>query len=180
MVEVKRLLAKTLEENKMDYPIHLGVTEAGIEEDGRAKSTIGIGFPLMEGIGDTIRVSLTEAPEKEIPVCYSILQAVRRRITKTEFMSCPSCGRTLFDIEAVTKEVQMKLGHLKGLKIAVMGCIVNGPGEMAGADFGYVGGAPGKVSLYKKSECVEKNIPEEEALDKLIQLIKDEGKWSDK
>ena len=180
MVEVKRLLAKTLEENEMDYPIHLGVTEAGIEEDGRAKSTIGIGFPLMEGIGDTIRVSLTEAPEKEIPVCYSILQAVRRRITKTEFMSCPSCGRTLFDIEAVTKEVQMKLGHLKGLKIAVMGCIVNGPGEMAGADFGYVGGVPGKVSLYKKSECVEKNIPEEEALDKLIQLIKDEGKWSEK
>jgi len=179
MVEVKRLLAKTLEENKMDYPIHLGVTEAGIEEDGRAKSTIGIGVPLMEGIGDTIRVSLTEAPEKEIPVCYSILQAVRRRITKTEFMSCPSCGRTLFDIEAVTKKVQSKLGHLKGLKIAVMGCIVNGPGEMAGADFGYVGGAPGKVSLYKKSECVKKNIPEEEALDKLIQLIKDEGKWSE-
>jgi (E)-4-hydroxy-3-methylbut-2-enyl-diphosphate synthase len=180
MVEVNRLLAKTLDENKMDYPMHLGVTEAGIAGDGRAKSTIGIGFPLMEGLGDTIRVSLTEAPEKEIPVCYSILQAIRRRITKTEFMSCPSCGRTLFDIEAVTKEVQSKLGHLKGLKIAVMGCVVNGPGEMAGADFGYVGGAPGRVSLYKKSECIEKNIPEDDALDKLIQLIKDEGKWSEK
>ncbi len=180
MVEVNRLLAKTLDENGMDYPIHLGVTEAGMAEDGRAKSTIGIGFPLMEGIGDTIRVSLTEAPEKEIPVCYSILQSIQRRITKTEFISCPSCGRTLFNIEEVAKKVQNKLGHLKGLKIAVMGCIVNGPGEMAGADFGYVGGAPGKISLYKKSECVEKNIPENEALDKLIQLIKDEGKWSEK
>ena len=180
MVEVNRLLAKTLDENNMDYPIHLGVTEAGMDEDGRAKSTIGIGVPLMEGIGDTIRVSLTEAPEKEIPVCYSILQAVQRRITKTEFISCPSCGRTLFDIEAVTRKVQGKLGNLKGLRIAVMGCIVNGPGEMAGADFGYVGGAPGKVSLYKKDECVEKNIPEEEALDRLIQLIKDEGKWEEK
>ena len=180
MVEVNRLLAKTLDENEMDYPIHLGVTEAGMAEDGRAKSTIGIGVPLMEGIGDTIRVSLTEAPEKEIPVCYSILQAVQRRITKTEFISCPSCGRTLFNIEEVTKKVQDKLGHLKGLKIAVMGCIVNGPGEMAGADFGYVGGAPGKITLYKKDKVVEKNIPQEEALDKLIELIKKEGKWKEK
>ncbi len=180
MVEVNRLLAKILDENEMDYPIHLGVTEAGMAEDGRAKSTIGIGVPLMEGIGDTIRVSLTEAPEKEIPVCYSILQAVQRRITKTEFISCPSCGRTLFDIEEVTKKVQERLGHLKGLKIAVMGCIVNGPGEMAGADFGYVGGAPGKITLYKKDKVVEKNIPQEEALDKLIELIKKEGKWKEK
>ncbi len=179
MVEVNRLLARTLDENEMDYPIHLGVTEAGMAEDGRAKSTIGIGVPLMEGIGDTIRVSLTEAPEKEIPVCYSILQAVQKRITKTEFISCPSCGRTLFDIEEVTKKVQERLGHLKGLKIAVMGCIVNGPGEMAGADFGYVGGAPGKITLYKKDKVVEKNIPQEEALDKLIDLIKKEGKWED-
>ncbi len=180
MVEVNRLLAKTLDENEMNYPIHLGVTEAGMAEDGRAKSTIGIGVPLMEGIGDTIRVSLTEAPEKEIPVCYSILQAVQRRITKTEFISCPSCGRTLFNIEEVTKKVQNKLGHLKGLKIAVMGCIVNGPGEMAGADFGYVGGAPGKITLYKKDKVIEKNIPQEEALDKLIDLIKKEGKWKEK
>ena len=177
MIEANRLLAKTLDENKMDYPIHLGVTEAGMEEDGRAKSTIGIGIPLLEGIGDTIRVSLTEDPEKEIPVCYSILQATQRRITKTEFISCPSCGRTLFDIEKVTKKIKDKLGHLKGLKIAVMGCIVNGPGEMAGADFGYVGGAPGKISLYRGEELIEKNIPEEEALAKLIQLIKREGKW---
>jgi len=180
MVEVNRLLAKTLDENKMNYPIHLGVTEAGMAEDGRAKSTIGIGVPLLEGIGDTIRVSLTEAPEKEIPVCYSILQAVQRRITKTEFISCPSCGRTLFNIEEVTKKVQSRLGHLKGLKIAVMGCIVNGPGEMAGADFGYVGGAPGKISLYRKEKLVKKNIPEEKALNELIGLIKKEGLWQEK
>ena len=177
MVEVNRLLAKTLDKNKMDYPIHLGVTEAGTEKDGRAKSTIGIGVPLMEGIGDTIRVSLTEAPEEEIPVCYSILQAVQRRITKTEFISCPSCGRTLFNIEKVTKKIQVELGHLKGLKIAVMGCVVNGPGEMAGADFGYVGEAPGKISLYKKNKMVEKNIPEKKALAKLTALLKKEGKW---
>jgi (E)-4-hydroxy-3-methylbut-2-enyl-diphosphate synthase len=180
MIESNRLLVKTLNEHEMDYPIHLGVTEAGMAEDGRAKSTLGIGVPLLEGIGDTIRVSLTEAPEKEIPVCYSILQATQRRITKTEFISCPSCGRTLFDIETVTKKIQKKLGHLKGLKIAVMGCIVNGPGEMAGSDFGYVGGALNKVSLYSKDKCVEKNIPEEEALGKLILLIKKEGKWNDK
>jgi (E)-4-hydroxy-3-methylbut-2-enyl-diphosphate synthase len=180
MVEVNRLLAKTLDENKMNYPIHLGVTEAGMAEDGRAKSTIGIGVPLLEGIGDTIRVSLTEAPEKEIPVCYSILQAVQRRITKTEFISCPSCGRTLFNIEEVTKKVQSRLGHLKGVKIAVMGCIVNGPGEMAGADFGYVGGAPGKISLYRKEKLVKKNIPEEKALNELIGLIKKEGLWQEK
>ena len=179
MVETNRLLAKTMDEAGMNYPIHLGVTEAGMAEDGRAKSTIGIGVPLMEGIGDTIRVSLTEAPEKEIPVCYSILQAVQRRITKTEFISCPSCGRTLFDIEKVTKKIQKKLNHLKGLKIAVMGCIVNGPGEMAGADFGYVGGAPGKISLYRKDKLVKKNIPEDEALDELIKLIKEEGLWEE-
>ncbi|MCK4636134.1 MAG: (E)-4-hydroxy-3-methylbut-2-enyl-diphosphate synthase [Candidatus Moranbacteria bacterium] len=179
MLEANRLLAKTLDENDMDYPIHLGVTEAGMEDDGRAKSTIGIGVPLMEGIGDTLRVSLTEEPEKEIPVCYTILQAVQRRITKTEFISCPSCGRTLFNIEKVTKKIKEKLSHLKGLKIAVMGCIVNGPGEMAGADYGYVGGAPDKVSLYYQGELVKRNVPENEAIDELIALIKENGDWVD-
>lgn len=179
MIEVNRLLAKTLDENDMDYPIHLGVTEAGMEEDGRAKSTIGIGVPLMEGIGDTIRVSLTEEPEEEIPVCYTILQSIQRRITKTEFISCPSCGRTLFDIESVTKKIKSKMSHLKGLKIAVMGCIVNGPGEMAGSDYGYVGGAPGKVSLYHQSKLVKRDVPEEEAIDELIELIKEKGDWVD-
>ncbi len=161
----------------MDYPIHLGVTEAGNGEDGRAKSTIGIGTLLLEGIGDTIRVSLTEDPAKEIPTCYGILQATHRRITKTEFISCPSCGRTLFDIETVTNIIKERMGHLKGVRIAIMGCIVNGLGEMADADFGYVGGGHDKVSLYRKKELVTRDVPSAEAVDVLIELIKADGKW---
>jgi (E)-4-hydroxy-3-methylbut-2-enyl-diphosphate synthase len=177
MIEANRILVDKMNKEEMDYPIHLGVTEAGSAEDGRAKSTIGIGTLLMEGIGDTLRVSLTEPPEAEIPVCFTILQATQRRITKAEFISCPSCGRTLFDIATITEEIKEKLGHLTGVRIAVMGCIVNGPGEMADADYGYVGGAPGKISLYKNKEVVEHNLPQEEALDKLIELIKKDGKW---
>jgi (E)-4-hydroxy-3-methylbut-2-enyl-diphosphate synthase len=112
-------------------------------------------------------------------VCFTILQATQRRITKAEFISCPSCGRTLFDIATVTQEIKAKLGHLTGVRIAVMGCIVNGPGEMADADYGYVGGAPGKISLYRNKEVVERNIPQEKALDALIDLIKSDGKWVD-
>ena len=179
MIEANRILVDKMDAEKMDYPVHLGVTEAGSQDDGRAKSTIGIGTLLMDGIGDTLRVSLTEPPEDEIPVCFTILQATQRRITKAEFISCPSCGRTLFDIEKVTKQIKEKLGHLTGVRIAVMGCIVNGPGEMADADFGYVGGAPGKISLYKNKEVIEYNIPEEGAIDALIELIKKEGKWID-
>ena len=177
MIEANRILVDKMDKEEMDYPVHLGVTEAGSAEDGRAKSTIGIGTLLMEGIGDTLRVSLTEPPEQEIPVCFTILQATQRRITKAEFISCPSCGRTLFDIAKVTEEIKEKLGHLTGVRIAVMGCIVNGPGEMADADYGYVGGAPGKISLYRNKEVVEYNLPQEEALDKLIELIKSDGKW---
>ena len=180
MIEANRLLVVTLDQEGMDYPIHLGVTEAGNAEDGRAKSTIGIGTALLEGIGDTIRVSLTEAPEKELPVCYSILQATRRRITKTEFISCPSCGRTLFDLETVTNKVKERLGHMAGLRIAVMGCIVNGIGEMADADFGYVGGKPGMINLFWKKDLVRRDIPEAEALDVLVELIKEKGAWVDK
>lgn len=180
MIEANRLLIATLDREGMDYPIHLGVTEAGNAEDGRAKSTIGIGTALLEGIGDTIRVSLTEAPEKELPVCYSILQATRRRITKTEFISCPSCGRTLFDLETVTNKVKERLGHMAGLRIAVMGCIVNGIGEMADADFGYVGGKPGMINLFWKKDLVRRDVPEAEALDVLVELIKEKGAWVEK
>lgn len=180
MIEANRLLSSTLEREDMDYPIHLGVTEAGNAEDGRAKSTIGIGTSLLDGIGDTIRVSLTEAPEKEIPVCYSILQATHRRITKTEFISCPSCGRTLFDLETVTNRIKDRLGHMAGLRIAVMGCIVNGLGEMADADFGYVGGKPGKINLYWKKNLVKRDVPERKALNELVALIKTKGAWKEK
>jgi len=177
MIESNRLLIATMDKENMDYPIHLGVTEAGNGEEGRAKSTLGIGTLLMEGIGDTIRVSLTEDPAKEIPTCYGILQATHRRITRTEFISCPSCGRTLFDIEPVTNTIKERMGHLKGLHIAIMGCIVNGLGEMADADYGYVGGAHGQVSLYRKKELVKRNVPEKDAVEELINLIKSDGKW---
>lgn len=177
MIEANRLLIATMDAEGMDYPIHLGVTEAGNGEEGRAKSTLGIGTLLLEGIGDTVRVSLTEDPAKEIPTCYGILQATHRRITRTEFISCPSCGRTLFDIEPVTNVIKERLGHLKGLHIAIMGCIVNGLGEMADADYGYVGGAHGQVSLYRKKELVKRGVPEKEAVDALIDLIKSDGQW---
>lgn len=178
MIEANRLLVHTMDSEGMDYPIHLGVTEAGNAEEGRAKSTLGIGTLLLEGIGDTIRVSLTEDPTHEPPEGFNILQASRRRITKTEFISCPSCGRTLFDIEKVTNIIKKRMGHLKGVTIAIMGCIVNGPGEMADADFGYVGGAPGKINLFKGKDVIKKDVPEKNAVDALVELIKSEGKWN--
>jgi len=179
MIQSNRLLIREMRAEGMDYPIHLGVTEAGAGEDGRLKSAIGIGSLLADGIGDTIRVSITEDPEFEIPVAYGILQAAGVRITRTEFISCPSCSRTLFKIQDAVETVKTATGHLKGLKIAVMGCIVNGPGEMADADYGYVGGARGKVMLYKGRDLVGKNIPETNAVEGLIQLIKDSGDWID-
>ncbi|MGB4834432.1 MAG: flavodoxin-dependent (E)-4-hydroxy-3-methylbut-2-enyl-diphosphate synthase, partial [Candidatus Moraniibacteriota bacterium] len=135
------------------------------------------GTLLLDGVGDTIRVSLTEDPVKEIPTCYGILQAARRRITRTEFISCPSCGRTLYDLETVTNVIKERMGHLKGVRIAIMGCIVNGLGEMADADFGYVGGARNKVNLYHKKELVKRDVPSERAVDELVLLIKAKGMW---
>ena len=252
MVESVRLLVKAMDAEGMTFPLHLGVTEAGEGEDGRIKSAVGIGALLADGIGDTIRVSLSEAPENEIPVAqdlvayfadeestrydgtitaevldnigseaevrYSsveedwnlfclqaaaecgrllwefkatiltlvnpnfsetklnflskdILQAARVRIYKTEYISCPGCGRTLFDLEETIRKVKAVTAHLTGLKIAVMGCIVNGPGEMADADYGYVGAGRERISLYRGKECVLKNIPQEEAVEQLLALI---------
>ncbi len=252
MVETVRLLVKTMNHEHMAFPLHLGVTEAGEGEDGRIKSAVGIGALLADGIGDTIRVSLSEAPENEIPVAkdlvnyfadeestrydgsvtaevldniggnaeirYSsleedwnlfclqaasecgrllwdykatelklvnpnfsenklnflskdILQAARVRIYKTEYISCPGCGRTMFDLQKTVAEVKKATAHLTGLKIAVMGCIVNGPGEMADADYGYVGAGRDRISLYRGKECVLKNIPQEEAVTQLLALI---------
>ena len=252
MVDTVRLLVKTMKHEHMAFPLHLGVTEAGEGEDGRIKSAVGIGALLADGIGDTIRVSLSEAPENEIPVArdlvdyfadedsprydgsiiaevldniggnaevrYSsyesdwdlfclqaaaecgrllwdykateltlvnpnfsetklnflskdILQAARMRIYKTEYISCPGCGRTMFDLQKTVAEVKKDTAHLTGLKIAVMGCIVNGPGEMADADYGYVGAGRDRISLYRGKECVLKNIPQEEAVEQLLALI---------
>ena len=171
MIEAVKLLVEKMDAEDFHFPLHLGVTEAGDGEDGRIKSAVGIGSLLAVGIGDTIRVSLSEPPEAEIPVAFGILQATRSRITKTEYISCPSCGRTLFDLQTAVRRVRERTSHLVGLKIAVMGCIVNGPGEMADADYGYVGAGKGKISLYKGKTCVERNIPEDEAVDKLLALI---------
>ncbi len=250
MVTTVRLLVKTMDSEDMHYPLHLGVTEAGEGEDGRIKSAVGIGALLTEGIGDTIRVSLSEEPECEIPVarklvdmipaccrlreeaeasikddtitltldapdwetfqlkaamavggllidrkatklelCCSrfsreqlttladaILQAARIKFTKTEYISCPGCGRTLYNLQETIARIKAATSHLVGLKIGIMGCIVNGPGEMADADYGYVGAGRGKISLYKQKVCVEKNIPEEEAVDKLLELINNDRK----
>lgn len=178
MLAAYRLMVKRMDELGMDYPLHLGVTEAGDGEYGRIKSTAGIGTLLAEGIGDTIRVSLTEAPEKEIPVCYSILQALGLRKTMVEYVACPSCGRTLFNLEDVLHEVREATKHLTGLDIAVMGCIVNGPGEMADADYGYVGKQPGYISLYRGREEIKK-VPEDRGVEELINLIKADDRWVD-
>ena len=179
MIRANRLLVERMKEEGMDYPIHLGVTEAGAGEDGRIRSAVGIGSLLADGIGDTIRVSITEDPEYEIPVAYSILQATGVRITRTEYISCPTCARTHFNIQESLEKVKQATGHLKGLRIAVMGCIVNGPGEMADAHYGYVGAAKGKVMLYKGQELIKRNVPESQAVSELINLIKESGDWFD-
>ena len=253
MVTTVRLLVKAMDAENMHYPLHLGVTEAGEGEDGRIKSAVGIGALFTEGIGDTIRVSLSEEPECEIPVartlvdlipectrlraeaeasikddtitlaldapdwealqlkaamavgallinrkatklviqCGSrqnreqlttladaILQAARIKFTKTEYISCPGCGRTLYNLQETIAKIKAATSHLVGLKIGIMGCIVNGPGEMADADYGYVGAGRGKISLYKQKVGIEKNIPEEDAVERLLQLIEDDTKRS--
>lgn len=178
MIASNRLIVQYMDRLNMDYPLHLGVTEAGDGEYGRIKSTAGIATLLADGIGDTIRVSLTEAPEKEIPVCYSILQSLGLRKTMVEYVACPSCGRTLFNLEAVLHQVREATKHLIGLNVAVMGCIVNGPGEMADADYGYVGKQPGYISLYRGREEIKK-VPEDKGVEELINLIKSDGRWID-
>lgn len=255
MVRTVRLLVAQMTKEGMAFPLHLGVTEAGEGEDGRIKSAVGIGALLCEGIGDTIRVSLSEAPEREIPVAKkladsieecarlraqakasiindtvtitfqeknwedlqlkaamtvgalfidqlahqlviqnegfaedklteladAILQAARIKFTKTEYISCPGCGRTLYNLEETIAKIRAAVSEraqtdkrFAMLKIGIMGCIVNGPGEMADADYGYVGAGVGKVSLYKQKVCVEKNIPEAEAVERLIQFIEND------
>ena len=303
MTSTVRLLVDAMAKENMAFPLHLGVTEAGDGEDARVKSAVGIGSLLADGIGDTIRVSLSEDPENEIPVArqllahidtrrqnplgsdaeaevvttscgvpqvigldcqqaplhsthitvghpnaigraraaiarapkdkplsvsilypsdmtdeqvtiaaavdlgallleradicaieidapqiplerrnalaLNILQATRRRMSKTEYIACPSCGRTLFDLQTTLAQVKAATASQPSLKIGVMGCIVNGPGEMADADYGYVGAGPGRVSIYRGKECVIKNIPTDEALPRMIELIKADGRWCD-
>jgi (E)-4-hydroxy-3-methylbut-2-enyl-diphosphate synthase len=176
MLAANRLMVRRMDAEGMDYPLHLGVTEAGDGQYARVKSTAGIATLLSEGIGDTIRVSLSEDPINELPVCYEILQALGLRKTAVEFIACPSCGRTKFDLPTVLNQVRDATKHLVGLDIAVMGCIVNGPGEMADADYGYVGKAGGLITLYRKRDPI-KTVPQEQGVDELVALIKGDGKW---
>jgi (E)-4-hydroxy-3-methylbut-2-enyl-diphosphate synthase len=172
-----RLVAALLREKGGDYPFHLRFPGRELLENERIEASIAFGSLLCDGIGDSVQTGQGVAPSKDLELVYNILQGAGVRITKTEFVSCPSCGRTLFDLQTVTERIKKRTGHLKGVKIAIMGCIVNGPGEMADADFGYVGGAPDKINLYVGKDCVEKGIPFAEADDRLIQLIKSHGKW---
>lgn len=138
-----------------------------------------IGSLLCDGIGDAVLIQGEHAPGQSLRLAYNILQAAGTRIFKTDYVACPSCGRTLFNLQDTTQKIRAATGHLKGVRIAIMGCIVNGPGEMADADFGYVGGAPNKINLYINKTPVKFNIPEGEAVEKLIELIKENDKWID-
>jgi (E)-4-hydroxy-3-methylbut-2-enyl-diphosphate synthase len=147
--------------------------------DALLRAAANLGSLLCDGIGDAILVQGESAPGQSLRLSYNILQAAGVRIFKTDYVACPSCGRTLFNLQSTTQKIRAATGHLKGVRIAVMGCIVNGPGEMADADFGYVGGAPGKINLYVGKSAVKFNIPESEAVDRLIDLIKEHHRWID-
>lgn len=174
-----RLATALLRQKSRLYPIHLRLPGHEHLDEQRIRASVGFGSLLCDGIGDSVQTGRGLEPQKELELLYNVLQGAGVRITKTEFVSCPSCGRTLFDLQSTTERIKRQTGHLKGVKIAIMGCIVNGPGEMADADFGYVGGAPGRINLYVGKTCVEKGIDAAIADARLIQLIKDHGKWVD-
>jgi (E)-4-hydroxy-3-methylbut-2-enyl-diphosphate synthase len=174
-ISANRLACSKLDEIGKHYPIHLGVTESGNGDYARIKSAIGIGCLLVDGIGDTIRVSLTEDPIKEMEVAKNILRGCGVRRYGVEFIACPSCGRTSYDIQAVLGELKATLGKLpsaRNLKIAVMGCMVNGLGEAGDADFAIIGNPNGTLSLYQKKNCIIKNVPVEKICKNLTKFIK--------
>jgi (E)-4-hydroxy-3-methylbut-2-enyl-diphosphate synthase len=174
-----RRLAARLRKAGSKTPIHIKSPGENDFQSQTLRSATLMGSLLCDGIGDSVQVITNQPPKAALRLVYAILQAAGVRITKTEYVSCPSCGRTLFDLQETTERIKSQTGHLKGVKIAIMGCIVNGPGEMADADFGYVGGAPGKINLYVGKECVHKGIPSEQSDQALIDLIKSHGKWTD-
>ncbi len=175
LADIRRFKTKLAQEG-LQQPIfwYYPSTESA-EEQKIIAFTRALGSPFVEGIGDGVVVDMEQA--ENLSLAFSILQATRSRISKTEYISCPSCGRTLFDLQETTQKVREATSHLKGLKIAVMGCIVNGPGEMADADYGYVGVGPDKISLYKGQEVLRKNVPSAQAVDELIELLKEQGVW---
>ena len=177
-----RLLAARLEARsagRVPIVLHHRADPSLDPETALLRAAADLGAPLCDGIGDLVSLGGFGALDRNVSLAYRILQGARLRASWTEFISCPSCGRTLFDLEETTARVKERTGHLPGLKIAVMGCIVNGPGEMADADFGYVGSGPGKVNLYAGRECVVRNVREQEAPDRLVELIREHGRWMD-
>ena len=178
-----REIVRLLTEAKVNAPLWIRATEANaaILDQGfqsrLLEASILAGSLLVDGYGDLISCETPDSTVKSLTLGYDVLQGARARQTKTEYVACPSCGRTLFDIQSTTLKIKARTGHLKSVTIAVMGCIVNGPGEMADADFGYVGGAPGKINLYVGKTPVKFNIPQEEAVERLVDLIKEKGKW---
>ena len=179
VVSAFRLLAARLDAR---HPILLKDTFAPAEKpflESLLEAAASLGSLLCDGIGDAVLVQGEAAPGQSLRIAYNTLQAAGTRIFKTDYVACPSCGRTLFNLQTTTQKIRAATGHLKGVRIAVMGCIVNGPGEMADADFGYVGGAPSKINLYVGKEAVKFNIPEGEAVERLIDLIREHGKWVD-
>lgn len=178
VVSAVRMLAAVLEKNKRQDPILL-YSSIGSQLVDKLKVAAICGSLLADGIGDAICIDDASSSDDCVSLAYDILQAADVRRSKTEFISCPGCGRTLYNIQEVLAKIKACFGHLDNVSIAVMGCIVNGPGEMAGADFGYVGGAPGRITLYEGKEAVKKNIPESEAINELVELLKDKGLWKD-
>jgi (E)-4-hydroxy-3-methylbut-2-enyl-diphosphate synthase len=176
-IRAYRLLAARLHQAGLACPLHLVAPGTDNPYDRLLRTSVALGSLLCDGFGDSVEVRGDD--RSSIRLAFNVLQASGARISKTEYVACPSCGRTLFDLQPVTDRIKSVTGHLTGVKIAIMGCIVNGPGEMADADFGYVGGAPGKVNLYVGKECVEKNVPQAEADNRLIALLKSHGAWRD-
>jgi len=173
-----RLLVDRLDDAGLDVP-HLAVDRGGTDRDELLMPSVHLGALLADGIADAIRLETARPARANCLTAWNLLQAARQRVVKTDYIACPSCGRTLFDLESTTQRIRARTSHLKGLKIAIMGCIVNGPGEMADADFGYVGWGPGKVALFAGKTMVEKDVPVDIADERLVQLIRDNGRWVD-
>jgi len=175
----RALASRLCERGVGDLPLILRYRRAAgvADEEALLEAGIDLGAPLCDGVGDAVSIAGYDDAARALDLAYRVLQGARLRTTRTEYISCPSCGRTLFDLEEVTARIQGRTQHLKGVKIAVMGCIVNGPGEMADADFGYVGSGPGKVTLYVGQEVCARSVPEDEAADRLVELIREHGRW---
>ena len=179
MAELRRATMELMRLN-IDIPIVFKRESKSMDYASfQLSSSAELGALFIDGLGDGIWIDAPNCGGNKLltSTAFGILQATRTRISKTEYISCPSCGRTLFDLQETTAKIRAVTSHLKGIKIGIMGCIVNGPGEMADADYGYVGTGPGKITLYKEKEVVQKNVPEAEAVDALISLIQEHGDW---